>query len=185
MQTCYWILSKHHCNTWYTSCETIRLVSIPIDLCQFLASLYIGQNSQHLSLICSNQSCIKLMIGLSSKFSGVTIKRQTRSQILATYHVAQSITVQWHLHTKKWPLSVKKYLGQSLSTLTTDRISRASTLKYNSTQKLVSFIDMIQPHVIVWGWKFLGTMTDSVLASYTVYIGHSNSEFYITGGSKG
>lgn len=34
------------------------------------------------------------MIGLSSKFSGMTIKRQTRSQILATYHVAQSITVQ-------------------------------------------------------------------------------------------
>lgn len=150
-------------------------MSIPIDLCQFLASLYIGQKTK---------SCIKLMISRSSKFSGVTIKRQTRSQILATwscctiYH--SSVTPAY------WEVAFvgKKYLGQSLSTLTTDRISRASTLKYNSTQKLVSFIDMIQPHVIVWGWKFLGTMTNSVLASYTVYIGHSNSEFYITGGSK-
>lgn len=34
------------------------------------------------------------MISRSSKFSGVTIKRQTRSQIWPLDHVAQSITVQ-------------------------------------------------------------------------------------------
>lgn len=48
---------------------------------------------------------------------------------------------------------------------------------------MVSFIGMILFYVIVWGWKFFGIMIDSVLVSYIVYIGYSNSEFYIIGGS--
>lgn len=49
------ILNKHHCNTGYTSYETICLVYILIYLCQFLASFYIGRNSEHKIPINTNQ----------------------------------------------------------------------------------------------------------------------------------